>query len=37
VVVESFDLQIEEGQGRVKGFKEECREGVWSGYGESKV
>jgi len=37
VVVESWDVQIGEGQGRVKFFKEEYREGVWSSYGDSKM
>jgi len=37
VVVESCGVQVGEGQGCVKSFKEKCREGVWSGYGESKV
>jgi len=37
VVVESCGVQVREGQGPVKIFKEECREGVWSGYGEFKL
>jgi len=37
VVVESCGVQGVEGQERVKFLKVECREGVWSGYGESKV
>ena len=37
VVVENCGVQVGERQGHVKFFKEECREGVWSGYGESKV
>ena len=36
VVVENCGVQIGEGQGRIDFFKEECKEGVWSGYGESK-
>jgi len=37
VGVESCGVQVGEGRERVKFCKEECREGVWSSYGESKV
>ena len=37
VVIKSCGVQAGEGKGRIKFLKEECRESVWSGHGESKM
>jgi len=37
VVIESCGVQVGEGKSVLSFFKEECKEGVWSGCGESKV